>query len=179
MDILIRDTEKMLPPDMDVIGYKHAARIWGFISKFVMLDRFGKTLGLAKVHPGLPCPRTICSLDFIGTGAKVSFFLTNCPVLYNHFQILDDLNPPTKILRKFLKTWGERNRSRTEYSRTSSTKPSVVGQDSAGVALLLSRRLIAVVKVKNILQIEAGLEMIALAMAISSEVNNINMYNPF
>ena len=47
----------------------------------------------------------------------------------------------------------------------------------ADVALpvTLSRRLISVVKIKNILNIEAGLEMIALAMAISSEVQNYEM----
>jgi hypothetical protein len=39
------------------------------------------------------------------------------------------------------------------------------------IALKLSKRLIGVAKVKNVLHIEAGLEMIALAMAISSEVS--------
>ena len=49
--------------------------------------------------------------------------------------------------------------------------PSYVnGQNPADITLTLSRRLITVVRVKNILHIEAGLEMIALAMAISSEV---------
>ena len=53
-----------------------------------------------------------------------------------------------------------------------SPMPSYVnGQNPANITLTLSRRLIAVVRVKNILHIEAGLEMIALAMAISSEVN--------
>ena len=41
--------------------------------------------------------------------------------------------------------------------------------------MTLSRRLISVVKIKNIFNIEAGLEMIALAMAISSEVQNYEM----
>ena len=50
--------------------------------------------------------------------------------------------------------------------------PSYVnGQNPANITLTLSRRLIAVVRVKNILHIEAGLETIALVMAISSEVN--------
>lgn len=43
-------------------------------------------------------------------------------------------------------------------------------QDPAGVALTLSKRLIDVFNVKRVLNIEAGLEMIALAMAICSEV---------
>jgi hypothetical protein len=40
-------------------------------------------------------------------------------------------------------------------------------------------RLIAVVKVKNILHVEAGLEMIALALAISSEVSRIAMFENY
>jgi hypothetical protein len=47
------------------------------------------------------------------------------------------------------------------------------GAHPADVALTLSRRLVSVVRVKNMLHIEAGLEMIALAMAISSEVPNV------
>ena len=57
-----------------------------------------------------------------------------------------------------------------EYNNKAHTPSTDEGQDAAGIALSLSRRLIAVVKVKNILNIETGLEMIALAMAISSEV---------
>jgi len=81
---------------------------------------------------------------------------------------LDDLNPPTKVLEIFLKTWGEREKTRTQYS--SNGPSSSDGKDPAGVALTLSKRLMTVAKSKNILNIEAGLEMIALAMAISSEV---------
>jgi hypothetical protein len=74
------------------------------------------------------------------------------------------------LLGKFLRTWGDREKRLAQYS-TSNPSPSFVdGQDPAGVALALSKRLIAVVKVKKILNIETGLEMIALAMAISSEV---------
>jgi hypothetical protein len=50
------------------------------------------------------------------------------------------------------------------------TPSTIEGKNPADVALTLSRRLIAVAKVKNILHVEAGLEMIALAMAISSQV---------
>jgi hypothetical protein len=81
--------------------------------------------------------------------------------------------PPSKVLRKFLKTWGDRQTTRTQYFETLSTPSSINEQDHADVVLTISRRLIDVVKVKNILHIEAGLEMIALAMAISSEVRNI------
>ena len=45
------------------------------------------------------------------------------------------------------------------------------GQNPADITLTLSMQLIDIVRVENILHIEAGLEMIALAMAISSEVN--------
>jgi hypothetical protein len=40
--------------------------------------------------------------------------------------------------------------------------------------LTISRRLITAAKVKNILQIEAGMEMMALALSISSEVCTID-----
>jgi hypothetical protein len=50
------------------------------------------------------------------------------------------------------------------------TPSSVVGRNNADIAFNLSRRLITVNKFKNILYIESGLEMVALAMAISSEV---------
>ena len=82
--------------------------------------------------------------------------------------MLDLINPPTKLLEKFSKTWAEREKTRTQYF---SFSPSLSDRkDPAGIALSLSRRLISVVKAKNVLNIEAGLEMIALAMAISSEV---------
>lgn len=81
---------------------------------------------------------------------------------------------------KFLRTWGERDKQRTQYAITSSadyqpnpnqTSSSFDDQNKLDVALSLSKRLIGAVKVKNVLNIEAGLEMIALAMAISSEVS--------
>lgn len=74
------------------------------------------------------------------------------------------------MLSKFLKTWRDREKTREQYSRTAPAESSGDGQDSVDIALSLSRRLIAVVKLKSILHIEAGMEMIALAMAISSEV---------
>jgi hypothetical protein len=72
-------------------------------------------------------------------------------------------------LNKFLKTWGEREKTRAQYS-CEATHPLSDRKDPAAVALSLSRRLITVFKAKNILNIEAGMDMIALAMAISSEV---------
>jgi hypothetical protein len=84
-------------------------------------------------------------------------------------QLLDDLNPPTKVLEKFLKTWGGRETTKQRYFGDGPTKSSD-WKDPATITLTLSRMLITVVKAKNVLNIEAGLEMIALAMAISSEV---------
>jgi hypothetical protein len=63
-----------------------------------------------------------------------------------------------------------------EYSKTTSILSSVHRHDCANVTLTLSRRLIAVDKVKDILRIEAGLEMIALAMVISSQVRTIQVF---
>lgn len=47
------------------------------------------------------------------------------------------------------------------------------GQEPAPVTLTLSRRLIAVAKFKKVLNIEAGLEMLALGISIASEVCEI------
>jgi hypothetical protein len=63
-----------------------------------------------------------------------------------------------------------------QYATTALAASPIERQNPADVALTLSRRLIAIAKVKNILQIEAGLEMIALAMTISSEVSCIDMF---
>ena len=71
----------MLSPDLDAVGPKNAARIWGFISKFAILDRFSKTLGVEKVYPALPVPKTHCGLDYIGTASKVNNFLLTLPFL--------------------------------------------------------------------------------------------------
>lgn len=80
------------------------------------------------------------------------------------------------MLSKFLKTWGDREPTRAQYAESSSTTSFANGQDHGDVVLTISRRLIDVAKVKKILRIEAGLEMIALAMAISSEVCNIGSF---
>jgi hypothetical protein len=175
VDVILKDAENILSTSIETVGSRHAGRIWAFLSKFVMVDRLGTTLGLAKVKEGIPIPRKICSREYLGTCSKVSTFLTHFPTFHNHSQILDELSPPTKVLNKFLKTWGERDATRSEYLQKSATV-SVVGQDPAGVTMLLSKRLIAVVKAKNIIHIEAGLEMMALALAICSEVSNIRMF---
>ena len=79
------------------------------------------------------------------------------------------------MLERFLKTWGEREKTRAQYS-SEATQLSSDGSDTAGIALALSRRLITVEKTKNIVQIEAGMEMIALAIAISSEVCDVAIF---
>ena len=96
--------------------------------------------------------------------------------------MLAEINPPTKTLEKFLKSWGQREKTRTQISSNGSASSD--RKDPAGVALTLSKRLITVVKAKSVLNIEAGLDMIALAMAISSEVSNDVIFlkwpiNPF
>lgn len=75
VDVILRDAEKILSSHLDAVGRNSSSRIWGFLSKFVMLDRFSKTLGAADIYPGLRVPRKICSTDYLGTGAKVSKFL--------------------------------------------------------------------------------------------------------
>lgn len=89
-------------------------------------------------------------------------------------QLLDEMNPPTKIVQKFLKTWGNRDQNRSQYSKSSQASGSKdSNEDAAGVALTLSRRLIGIVRVKHVLNIEAGLEMMALGITLSSEVCQI------
>ena len=56
------------------------------------------------------------------------------------------------------------------YSKLDSISPPVNVQDRVGVSLSLLRRVMAVGKMKKILNIEAALEMIALGMVICSEV---------
>jgi len=80
VDVLLRESEYMLSLDMDAVGPKNASRIWGFMSKFVMLDRFSKTLGVANVYPGVRVPKRMCSLSYIGTASKVSIiFMKSIP----------------------------------------------------------------------------------------------------
>jgi hypothetical protein len=72
---------------------------------------------------------------------------------------------------QYSKTWGNRDQSRSQYSKTSQAAASKESnEDAVGVALTLSRRLIGIVRVKHILNIEAGLEMMALGVTLSSEV---------
>lgn len=89
-------------------------------------------------------------------------------------QLLDDMHPPTKIVRKFLKTWADRDQTWSRYSASAQLSGSDHRQeDAAGVALTLSRRLIAIMKAKKLLNIEAGLEIMALGVTIASEVCQI------
>ena len=57
VDVVLQDSERILWSEMDAVGPKHATQIWGFISKFIMLDWFIKTLGLAEAYPGIPMAR--------------------------------------------------------------------------------------------------------------------------
>ena len=86
------------------------------------------------------------------------------------FQILEELKPPTKIVRKFLKTWRNREKTRAQYSHTKKASLTEDRVDLANITLTLSTQLIAAFKVKNIINIEAGLTLIALAVVICSEV---------
>jgi hypothetical protein len=69
--VVLSDAEKILSSHSKFVGKNNAARIWGFLSKFVMLDRFGKALGVADVHPGLPVDKNISSNSDLGAAVKV------------------------------------------------------------------------------------------------------------
>lgn len=77
---------------------------------------------------------------------------------------------------KFLKTFRDRDKIRADYSISSATPSSVDSRKPAAIALSLSRRLMGLFKVKSLLHIEAGIEMIALAMLISSEVRGFVIF---
>jgi hypothetical protein len=79
-------------------------------------------------------------------------------------------------VQKFLKTWRDSKATKARYTETPPAPSSVEGRDLVGVALTVSKRLISVQRLKNILNIEAGLEMIALAMIICSEVCNFDIH---
>jgi hypothetical protein len=67
----------MFSENLDALGRKHAGRIWSFMSKFIVLDRFCKTLGVAGIYPGCISCKKAWSLDYFGTASKASdFFLT-------------------------------------------------------------------------------------------------------
>lgn len=75
-----------------------------------------------------------------------------------------------------MKTWGDRETTRAQYSQKGPTSPSVDGRDPVDVALNVSKRLISVFKRKKALNIESGLEMMALGVIICSIVSNFGMY---
>jgi hypothetical protein len=57
VDKLMRDAEKILSPDSASVSAKNASRIWAFMSKFVMVDRLARTLGVAEVYGGNSVPK--------------------------------------------------------------------------------------------------------------------------
>lgn len=72
MDVVLREAETLLTSTPDAVGARHASRIWGLISKFVMVDRFSKAFGVAEVYPGIHVRRKISSSKLLGTASKVS-----------------------------------------------------------------------------------------------------------
>ena len=75
VDGVLRDADTMLSPEMGIIGPKSAGRVWGFTTKFIMLDRFAKTLFGTDFLPGSHVPRRLCTEDYLGTSTKVSISL--------------------------------------------------------------------------------------------------------
>lgn len=74
VDVLLREADYIFSSNTDAVGRKAASRIWGFMSKFSMLDRFSKTLGVAERYPGVRRRRELCSSECIGTLSRVSTF---------------------------------------------------------------------------------------------------------
>jgi hypothetical protein len=63
-----------------------------------------------------------------------------------------------------------------QYSETVLIPSSANGLDSAGITFNLSKRLLSMAKMKDIVNIEAGFVMMALALAICSEVCDISLF---
>jgi hypothetical protein len=93
----------MLSPNMDEVGPKNAARIWGFVSKFVMLDRLARTLFGADFHPGLPMPRRRCEERHLGTAAKVvACFCLFCWMFLKRHSVARGANSTQQTFGKIL-----------------------------------------------------------------------------
>lgn len=71
---VLDDAERMLSPGMEIVGRKNASRIWGFVSKFVMVDRFARALFGSEFHAAVPVRRNLCSEESLGTAKKVSIY---------------------------------------------------------------------------------------------------------
>ncbi len=78
---LLNDTEAIFREDTSTFGRNRASRVWGFISKFVMLDRFAQAFGAAEILPGSHRPRSGFPLQDIGGTANVSALLSNSDIL--------------------------------------------------------------------------------------------------
>lgn len=72
---LLCATKKILTPEWETVGAKYGSRIWSFVSKFVMMDRFIKTLGVAEIHHGVIIPKRFCPDGYAGPGSKVNLFI--------------------------------------------------------------------------------------------------------
>ena len=84
-------------------------------------------------------------------------------------QFLTDLSPPTRLLNNFCVAWDGRQNVGWEFE--SGKGKGKAPQDSASTALALSARLIRKKKTKALMNMTSGLEMLALAITICSEVS--------
>jgi hypothetical protein len=63
-----------------------------------------------------------------------------------------------------------------QYSETADIASSANRLDSAGITYNLSKRLLSLAKMKDVVNIEAGFVMMALVLAICSEVCEICLF---
>jgi len=75
VEIVLREAEHILSDNVNAVTRNNASRIWGFMSKFAMLDRFSKTLDVDEQCRGVGFSRKMCSPDYLGTGSKVRVYL--------------------------------------------------------------------------------------------------------
>jgi hypothetical protein len=75
VDVVLREAEVILFAHEKAISTGNASRIWAFMSKFVMLDRFSRALGVAAQYPGIQIPKRLLRQDrYFGSADRVFIF---------------------------------------------------------------------------------------------------------
>jgi hypothetical protein len=76
VDVVLREAEVILFSHDRAISRGNTSRIWAFMSKFVMLDRFSRVLGVAAQYPSIQIPKRLLRRDkYFGNADRVFIFL--------------------------------------------------------------------------------------------------------
>jgi hypothetical protein len=99
IDVCLRESEMVTSSKYEDKSSIITSRIWGFMSKFVMLDRFSKTLGYSENYPGSLVARSVCGSKYLGTAEKVRMLFFLIFFSYLCFRFLRNL---THLLRSLI-----------------------------------------------------------------------------